>query len=155
LSDLKIVNTPQQTRASMVKSSSVEISIKSNHVILRPTLQPTKDAITEKFSKISRRTKEHHNFSQRSGCANKDAKMDGEDAKERHDYITNIINGLERYNPEAVGTLEGYLQEQCEQRFCDCNANRTLLKLYVSTPWTILANARDSFTVMTFSKRFL
>ena len=57
--------------------------------------------------------------------------MNGEDPKERPDYINAIINGLERYNPEAVGTLEAYLQEQCEQRFCDGNANRTLLKLYV------------------------
>ena len=55
--------------------------------------------------------------------------MSGEDPQERPDYITSIINGLERYNPEAVGTLEGYVQQQCEQRFCDCNANRTLLKL--------------------------
>ena len=57
--------------------------------------------------------------------------MNGEDPPERPDYITNIINGLERYNPEAVSHLEGYLQEQCEQKYCDCNANRTLLKLYV------------------------
>ena len=55
--------------------------------------------------------------------------MNGEDPPERPDYITNIINGLERYNPEAVGTLEGYLQEQCEQKYTDCSANRTLLKL--------------------------
>lgn len=57
--------------------------------------------------------------------------MNGEDPPERPDYITNIINGLERYNPEAVGALETYLQEQCEQKFCDSNANRTLLKLWV------------------------
>lgn len=55
--------------------------------------------------------------------------MDGEDPKERPEAITNIINGLERYNPEAVGTLEAYLTDQCEQGYCDCNANRTLLKL--------------------------
>ena len=58
--------------------------------------------------------------------------MDGEDPPERPEYITNIINGLERYNPEAVGSLEGYLQEQCDQKYCDASANRTLLKLYVS-----------------------
>lgn len=56
-------------------------------------------------------------------------KMNGEDPPERPDYVTSIINGLERYNPEAVVTLENYLQEQCEQKYCDCNANRTLLKL--------------------------
>lgn len=57
------------------------------------------------------------------------AKMDGEDPRERPELITNIINGLERYNPEAVGSLEDYLRQQCEERFIDCNANRTLLKL--------------------------
>ncbi|PHH86063.1 hypothetical protein CDD83_10802 [Cordyceps sp. RAO-2017] len=60
--------------------------------------------------------------------------MNGDDPPERPDYITSIINGLERYNPEAVGTLETYLQEQCEQKYCDCNANRTLLKLYQLNP---------------------
>lgn len=55
--------------------------------------------------------------------------MNGEDPPERPEYITNIINGLERYNPEAVGHLESYLVEQCEGEFTDCNANRTLLKL--------------------------
>ena len=55
--------------------------------------------------------------------------MDGEDPSERPELITNIITGLERYNPDAVGTLEAYLGEQCEQKYCDCNANRTLLKL--------------------------
>lgn len=57
--------------------------------------------------------------------------MSGEDPQERPDEITQIINGLERYNPEAVGPLEAYLGQQCEQRFCDGNANRVLLKLYV------------------------
>ncbi|KAK2735093.1 eukaryotic translation initiation factor 3 subunit [Colletotrichum kahawae] len=60
--------------------------------------------------------------------------LNGEDPPERPDYIVNIINGLERYNPEAVVTLEAYLQEQCEQKTSDCNANRTLLKLYQLNP---------------------
>ncbi|KAK0384375.1 hypothetical protein NLU13_7156 [Sarocladium strictum] len=60
--------------------------------------------------------------------------MNGEDPPERPGSITTIINGLERYNPEAVGPLEAYLQEQCEQKYCDCNANRTLLKLYQLNP---------------------
>lgn len=55
--------------------------------------------------------------------------MDTEDPRERPDHISAIINGLERYNPEAVGTLEEYLRHQCENRYCDSNANRTLLKL--------------------------
>ncbi|KAG5807938.1 hypothetical protein H9Q74_002425 [Fusarium xylarioides] len=60
--------------------------------------------------------------------------MNGEDPPERPSEISSIINGLERYNPEAVGALETYLQDQCEQKFTDCNANRTLLKLYQLNP---------------------
>ncbi|KAF7544046.1 hypothetical protein G7Z17_g10253 [Cylindrodendrum hubeiense] len=60
--------------------------------------------------------------------------MNGEDPPERPEGITAIINGLERYNPEAVSPLEAYLQEQCEQKYTDCNANRTLLKLYQLNP---------------------
>lgn len=56
-------------------------------------------------------------------------KMDSEDPQERPDDVSNIINGLERYNPEAVGSLEDYLRHQCENRYTDSNANRTLLKL--------------------------
>jgi hypothetical protein len=55
--------------------------------------------------------------------------MHGDDPPERPEYVSNIINGLERYNPEASGALEAYLTEQCEQKYCDCNANRALLKL--------------------------
>ncbi|KAH9905910.1 COP9 signalosome [Xylariomycetidae sp. FL2044] len=60
--------------------------------------------------------------------------MDFEDPQERPEGVTNIINGLERYNPEAVGSLEDYLRHQCEHRYTDCNANRTLLKLYQLNP---------------------
>ena len=56
-------------------------------------------------------------------------KMSGEDPPERPEAVSSIINGLERYNPEAVVNLEQYLIQQCEQKYCDCNANRTLLKL--------------------------
>jgi len=58
----------------------------------------------------------------------------GEDPEERPEHISAVINGLERYNPEAVVTLEQYLGQQCEEKFCDCSANRTLLKLSVSPP---------------------
>lgn len=68
--------------------------------------------------------------------------MNGEDPVERPELIKNIINGLERYNPEAAGTLESYLQQQCEEKFCDCNANRALLKLLVDT-YTILRKAPE------------
>lgn len=57
-----------------------------------------------------------------------------EDPQERPQDINQIINGLERYNPEAVGPLETYLSQQCEGRFCDGNANRVLLKLYQLNP---------------------
>ncbi|CAJ2509566.1 Uu.00g145920.m01.CDS01 [Anthostomella pinea] len=60
--------------------------------------------------------------------------MDSEDPQERPEEITSIINGLERYNPEAVGNLEEYLRHQCEHRYTDSNANRTLLKLYQLNP---------------------
>ncbi|KAI1493794.1 armadillo-type protein [Biscogniauxia mediterranea] len=60
--------------------------------------------------------------------------MDSEDPQERPDDINTIINGLERYNPEAVVSLEDYLRHQCENRYTDCNANRTLLKLYQLNP---------------------
>ncbi|OAA65299.1 eukaryotic translation initiation factor 3 subunit [Niveomyces insectorum RCEF 264] len=60
--------------------------------------------------------------------------MSSEDPEERPEAIVAIITGLERYNPEAVVTLEAYLAQQCEERFCDCNANRTLLKLYQLNP---------------------
>ncbi|KAH6651995.1 COP9 signalosome [Truncatella angustata] len=60
--------------------------------------------------------------------------MDGEDPKERPSEITTIITGLERYNPEAVPFLEEYLKKQCEEKFTDGNANRTLLKLYQLNP---------------------
>jgi len=55
--------------------------------------------------------------------------MNGEDPQERPEQIRNIINGLERYNPQAAEVLEAYLSQQCEEKFCDCNANRALLKL--------------------------
>jgi translation initiation factor 3 subunit K len=55
--------------------------------------------------------------------------LNGEDPQERPELIRTVINGLERYNPEAAGILEAYLAQQCEEKFCDCNANRALLKL--------------------------
>ncbi|KAI1747580.1 COP9 signalosome [Xylaria castorea] len=60
--------------------------------------------------------------------------MDSEDPQERPDVINGIINGLERYNPEAVGNLEDYVRHQCEHQYTDSNANRTLLKLYQLNP---------------------
>ncbi|KAB5545777.1 COP9 signalosome [Coniochaeta sp. 2T2.1] len=77
--------------------------------------------------------------------------MNGEDPQERPDFIKNIINGLERYNPEAAGTLESYLQEQCEQKFTDANANRALLKLYQLNPDRIKDEAITNILVKTMT----
>lgn len=68
-----------------------------------------------------------------------------EDPQERPAEIHQIINGLERYNPEAVGPLEAYLQQQCEQRYCDGNANRVLLKLYVELALLLPRPCRRGF----------
>ncbi|KAI0425577.1 ARM repeat-containing protein [Xylaria sp. FL1042] len=85
--------------------------------------------------------------------------MDSEDPQERPDGINNIINGLERYNPEAVPALEEYVQHQCANRYTDSNANRTLLKLYQLNPdrvkdeviTNILAKALTCFPSPQFS----
>lgn len=68
-----------------------------------------------------------------------------EDPQERPQDINQIINGLERYNPEAVGPLENYLQQQCEQRYCDGNANRVLLKLYVDHGFPIISSVLPAY----------
>ncbi|KAK4160870.1 putative cytosolic translation initiation factor 3 subunit 12 [Cladorrhinum sp. PSN259] len=60
--------------------------------------------------------------------------QNGEDPVERPQQIRDIIGGLERYNPQAAEVLEAYLAQQCEEKFCDCNANRALLKLYQLNP---------------------
>jgi len=77
--------------------------------------------------------------------------MDTEDPRERPEHISAIINGLERYNPEAVGTLEEYLRHQCENRYCDSNANRTLLKLYQLNPDRIKDEQITNILVMAIS----
>ncbi|UPK90104.1 hypothetical protein LCI18_001039 [Fusarium solani-melongenae] len=78
--------------------------------------------------------------------------MNGEDPPERPNEIADIINGLERYNPEAVGALETYLQDQCEQKFTDCNANRTLLKLYQLNPDRIKDEVITNILVKTMTQ---
>ncbi|KIL91734.1 eukaryotic translation initiation factor 3 subunit k [Fusarium avenaceum] len=78
--------------------------------------------------------------------------MNGEDPPERPSEISAIINGLERYNPEAVGALETYLTDQCEQKFTDCNANRTLLKLYQLNPDRIKDEAITNILVKTMTQ---
>lgn len=48
---------------------------------------------------------------------------------ERPEHIENILNGLDRYNPETTTTFQEYVQLQCEEKFFDCYACLALLKL--------------------------
>lgn len=50
-------------------------------------------------------------------------------APERPDHINEILNSLDRYNPETTTVLQDYVTQQCEDRSYDCYANLALLKL--------------------------
>lgn len=50
-------------------------------------------------------------------------------APERPDNIDQILNSLDRYNPETTTVLQDYVTQQCEDRTYDCYANLALLKL--------------------------
>jgi translation initiation factor 3 subunit K len=51
--------------------------------------------------------------------------------KERPAHIDEILNGLNRYNPETTTTFQDYVSLQCEEKFFDVYASLALLKLYV------------------------
>jgi hypothetical protein len=53
-------------------------------------------------------------------------------AQERPEHIEQILNGLDRYNPETTSIFQDYVMEQCEKQTYDCYANLALLKLYVA-----------------------
>lgn len=53
-------------------------------------------------------------------------------APERPEHIDQILNGLDRYNPETTAVFQDYVMQQCEQQTYDCYANLALLKLYVT-----------------------
>jgi len=55
-------------------------------------------------------------------------------APERPDHMQQILDGLDRYNPETTGVFQDYVMQQCENQTYDCYANLALLKLYVSSP---------------------
>ncbi|EAQ83543.1 hypothetical protein CHGG_09947 [Chaetomium globosum CBS 148.51] len=57
--------------------------------------------------------------------------MNGEDPQERPEQIPQHHQRLSLLivHPQAAEVLEAYLQQQCEEKFCDSNANRALLKL--------------------------
>ena len=50
-------------------------------------------------------------------------------AQDRPDHINDILNGLDRYNPETTTVFQDYVTQQCEDRTYDCYANLALLKL--------------------------
>jgi hypothetical protein len=52
-------------------------------------------------------------------------------APERPEHIQQILDGLDRYNPETTGVFQDYVMQQCESQAYDCYANLALLKLYV------------------------
>lgn len=54
-------------------------------------------------------------------------------APERPDHMQQILDGLDRYNPETTGVFQDYVMQQCENQTYDCYANLALLKLYVSS----------------------
>ena len=50
-------------------------------------------------------------------------------APKRPEHIENILNGLDRYNPETTMIFQDYVQQQCEEGAYDSYANLALLKL--------------------------
>ena len=50
-------------------------------------------------------------------------------AQDRPSNIDDILNGLDRYNPETTIVFQDYVTQQCEDRTYDCYANLALLKL--------------------------
>jgi translation initiation factor 3 subunit K len=55
-------------------------------------------------------------------------------APERPEHIQQILDGLDRYNPETTGVFQDYVMQQCESQTYDCYANLALLKLYQFNP---------------------
>ncbi|KAJ8610446.1 hypothetical protein MRB53_038540 [Persea americana] len=53
---------------------------------------------------------------------------------DRPDAIDQILNGLNRYNPETTTIFQDYVASQCENQTYDCYANLALLKLYQFNP---------------------
>ena len=48
----------------------------------------------------------------------------------RPENITNLIESVDRYNPESLEVLEEYLAQQCNDGTFDCLADLAILKLY-------------------------
>lgn len=52
-----------------------------------------------------------------------------DDGPDRPEHIDNILNGLDRYNPETTSIFQDYVTSQCDSQTYDCYANLALLKL--------------------------
>jgi translation initiation factor 3 subunit K len=50
-------------------------------------------------------------------------------SQDRPENIENILNGLDRYNPETTTIFQDYVMQQCENKAYDCYSNLALLKL--------------------------
>ncbi|KAI9735932.1 MAG: hypothetical protein M1834_001398 [Cirrosporium novae-zelandiae] len=57
-----------------------------------------------------------------------------DECPDRPKNIDDILNGLERYNPETTTVFQDYVTQQCEDRTIDVYANLALLKLYQFNP---------------------
>ena len=71
-------------------------------------------------------------------------------APERPDHIQQILDGLDRYNPETTGVFQDYVMLQCESQTYDCYANLALLKLYVLLYSFSVIASQDEQTTTTF-----
>jgi hypothetical protein len=71
-------------------------------------------------------------------------------APERPDHIQQILDGLDRYNPETTGVFQDYVMQQCESQTYDCYANLALLKLYVGRSATTSHMSHDEQRTTTF-----
>jgi len=48
--------------------------------------------------------------------------------------VATMLNGIDRYNPNNLSTLENHVSLQCRENFYDLEANLTVLKLYQFNP---------------------
>jgi hypothetical protein len=69
-------------------------------------------------------------------------------APDRPAHIDQILNGLDRYNPETTSIFQDYVMQQCENQTYDCYANLALLKLYVLASSTFKHHLRIRGFVM-------
>merc|ERR1711893_117249 len=54
--------------------------------------------------------------------------------------VASLLNGIDRYNPENLGTLERYVEMQARDNTYDLEANLAILKLYQFNPNFFQAN---------------